>query len=84
MLPSTVRRAQFTGYGVRNVDSKIKSLLKMKQQLRESQLQLHTMSSEASSCGATEMLHLPDDCLLHVVSYLYDPRDVLSVGLTNM
>lgn len=77
----TVRRAQHSGYGIRNIDSKIKSLLKMKHQIWESRLQLH---ADVDVGGATDMLDLPDDCLHYIVSFLIAPRDVLNLGLTSM
>ena len=75
---NTVRKSQVSGYGLRNIDSRIKSLLKMKHQLRDSQLQPTTVAS-----GGTEMLDLPDDCLYLIMSYLTSPRDVLNLGQTN-
>lgn len=75
----TVRKTQVTGYGLRNIDSKMKSLLKMKRQLQESQLELTTTSVE----GSIQMLDLPDDCLYLIISYLSNPKDVLNLGETN-
>ena len=72
----SVRHAQHTVYGIRNIDSKIKSLLKMKREVRESQLQ-HDVG------GATRLLDLPDECLLHITSFLCTPQDVLNLGLAD-
>ena len=75
---STVRKTQVTGYALRNTDSKIKSLLKMKHQLQDSQLR-----PAVTMGGATQLLDLPDDCLYLITSYLTNPKDVLNLGETN-
>ena len=76
----SVRRAQLSGFSLHN---KIKSLLKMKQLLRESQLESY-VRFKGEILTNTEFLHLPDDCLQHIISYLSNPRDVLNLGQTNM
>ena len=65
-----------TGYGVRSVDNKIKSLLKMKRQLQDPQLQ--------PGVGGMELMQLPDDCLYLIISHLPEPRDLLNLGLANL
>lgn len=64
-------------YGIRSIDSKIKSLLKMKREVQE-------IRPHSDVGGATRILDLPDDCLLHIVSFLCMPLDVLNLGQTGM
>lgn len=76
-----------SGFAIRNVDSKIKSLLKMKQKLQDFEKGLEgSPSVEGSPSGqsALQLLHLPDDCLHHIISFLTHPKDVLNLGQTNM
>lgn len=71
-----MRKTQFSGFGLRNIDSKIKSLLKMKQQLQESPVE--------PTRATTQLLDLPDDCLYLILSFLSSPKDVLNLGVTNL
>lgn len=72
----TERRTQYSVFGVRKIDGKIKSLLKMKCHLQEAQMR--------AGIGNTRLLHLPDDCLHLIISHLHNPRDTLNLGMTCM
>ena len=74
------RKQQFSVFATRNIDSKIKALLKSKKQLQQSLLQCSVPSAHSSLC---DLSSLTSDCLREVVRHLADPRDVLSFGLTN-
>ena len=70
------RKRQFTGLAIRNTDTKIKALLKMKRQLTEV---LHQ-----SYGGYGNISELPDDCLRHIISFLSHPKDVLNFGQASL
>lgn len=74
------RRQQMTGFGVRSIDSKIKSLLIIKKQLQEGVLE-HPCPITA---GDMEFTKLPTDCVRLIVSHLSHPRDVLNLGQADM
>lgn len=83
-----VRHTQHSGYGLRHIDSKIKSLLKMKREVQESRMSQTCVDVGRTVGGAvgvaTQLLDLPDDCLHHIISFLYMPWDVLNLGLTDV
>ena len=68
------------GFGVRSIDSKIKSLLKTKKQLQEQMLE-HPCPVKP---GDMEFTKLPTDCLRLIVSHLSHPRDVLNLGQADV
>lgn len=78
LLSPLVRRQQFTGFAVRNIDSKLKYFIKMKRQLQSSQNEDYIQG-----CPSFEMTAFPSDCYRQIVAYLTHPRDVLNFGLTN-
>ncbi len=74
-----VRQNQFSSFGVRNVDSKIKSVLKMKRQLQSS-----LNEDNRQNILQLELDDLPVDCIQHIATYLTHPKDLLNLGATNM
>ncbi|XP_064383055.1 F-box only protein 32-like isoform X2 [Halichondria panicea] len=74
-----LRQNQFSSFGVRNVDSKIKSVLKMKRQLQSS-----LNEDNRQNILQLELDDLPVDCIQHIATYLTHPKDLLNLGATNM
>ena len=65
-------------YWVNVIDTRLKSLSKLKRQLKVCLCKPYVHPK-----GTLKLLDLPDDCLRKVVSYLSQPQDVLNFGLAN-
>ncbi|XP_064383008.1 F-box only protein 32-like isoform X2 [Halichondria panicea] len=76
-----LQKEQFTSYSVRNIDTKIRTLLTMKEQLNE---HLASLKDQTSSTAQLELDDLPVDCIQHIAKYLTHPRDLLNLGATNI
>ena len=75
-----VRKEQFSSFSVTNVDTKIRTLLTMNEQLNEHLASL----KDDSSTAQLELDDLPVDCIQHIAKYLTHPRDLLNLGATNL